>query len=195
MINYKTYSYEDNEHLFGPGHRLVLFCQGCSIHCKGCINQHLWEFGVGENISTQEIVELCSQIEGITLHGGEPLDQSDGLLDVVKSLKIANKTIILFTGYKFKELKTTTQRQVWKMSDLVVSGRYERSKRDIYLQFRGSSNQRVYKHKGKYENYVLNDGKTVAIFRIEENGKFAARGFRDQDLNELFNALHDKRKI
>ena len=195
MINYKTYSYEDNEHLFGPGYRLVLFCQGCSIHCKGCINQHLWEFGVGKNISTQEIVELCSQTEGITLHGGEPLDQSDGLLDVVKSLKIANKTIILFTGYKFKELKTTTQRQVWKMSDLVVSGRYEQSKRDIYLQFRGSSNQRVYKHKGKYENYVLNDGKTVAIFRIEENGKFSARGFRDQDLNELFNALHDKRKI
>ena len=185
MINYKTYSYEEDEHLFGPGKRLLLFCQGCSIHCKGCINQHLWEFGVGKDISTEEVVSLCQGVEGITLHGGEPLDQSDGLLEIVQALKASGKTVILFTGYKFKELKTPSQKQVWKLADLVVSGRYVEAKRNVYLQFRGSTNQRVYRHKGKYGNYKLKDGKTVAIFRMTEEGEVQSRGFRKAELEAL----------
>ena len=70
MINYASYVYEENEHLYGPGKRLLLFTQGCSLRCKGCVNQHLWEFGAGRNITAQEILQLCVDIEGITLHGG-----------------------------------------------------------------------------------------------------------------------------
>ena len=190
MVNYKSYSFEEDEHLFGPGRRLLLFCQGCSIHCPGCINQHLWEFGVGVNISTNEIIELCKEVEGITLHGGEPLDQSEGLLEVVEALKENGKTIILFTGYHYKELKTSSQRKVWKLSDLVVSGRFLIEKRNIYLQFRGSTNQRIYRHKGKYQNYRIKDGKTVAIFRLQEGGLVSARGFRDEELDALFEGIH-----
>ena len=192
MINYKTYSYEEDEHLFGPGRRLLLFCQGCSIHCKGCINQHLWEFGVGKDITAAEVVELCADTEGITLHGGEPLDQSDGLLEVVNALKASGKTVILFTGYKFCELTKPSQKQVWKLSDLVVSGRYVEAKRNIYLQFRGSTNQRVYRHRGKYENYRLTDGKTVAIFRMTEDGQVQSRGFRTKELEQLLHEIAKK---
>ena len=99
MINYKTYSYEENEHLYGPGKRLLLFTQGCSLHCKGCVNKHLWQFGVGANITVEEVLGLCQDVEGITLHGGEPLDQSEGVLEIVKALKSVGKTVILFTGY------------------------------------------------------------------------------------------------
>lgn len=194
MINYKTYSYEDNEHLFGPGKRLLLFCQGCSIHCPGCINQHLWKFGIGNNISTDEIIELCKDVEGITLHGGEPLDQSDELLDVVIKLKNIGKTVILFTGYKYKELKSKPQKKVWKLSDLVISGRFVISKRNINLQFRGSTNQRVYSHKGPYKNYHIRDGKTVAIFKLNENG-ITTRGFRDNELNILFENILKRKEV
>ena len=189
MINFKTYSYEENEHLYGPGKRLLLFCQGCSLHCPGCVNKHLWDFGVGENITPQEVVELCKDVEGITLHGGEPLDQAEGVLEIIKLLKANNKTVILFTGYKFKELETLHQKLSWKLSDLVVSGRYEQDKRNIYLQFRGSTNQRVYRHKGKYKNYNIKDGKTIALLRLSDKGSVSIRGFQDDNLTKLLNSL------
>lgn len=189
MINYKTYSYEENEHLYGPGKRLLLFTQGCSLHCKGCVNKHLWQFGVGANISEREVLELCQDVEGITLHGGEPLDQSEGVLEIVKALKSAGKTVILFTGYQYKELSKSSQKRVWSLSDLVVSGRYIEEKRNIYLQFRGSTNQRVYRHKGKYKDYQIKDGKSVAIIRLNENGEMQSRGFRNQELEELLQEI------
>jgi anaerobic ribonucleoside-triphosphate reductase activating protein len=189
MINYKTYSYEENEHLYGPGKRLLLFTQGCSLHCKGCVNKHLWQFGVGANITVEEVLELCQDVEGITLHGGEPLDQSEGVLEIVKALKSVGKTVILFTGYQYKELSKSSQKRVWSLSDLVVSGRYIEEKRNIYLQFRGSTNQRVYRHKGKYKDYQIKDGKSVAVIRLNENGKMQSRGFRNQELEELLQEI------
>lgn len=188
MVNYKTYSYEENEHLFGPGKRLLLFLQGCSIHCKGCINQHLWEFGVGKDITSEEVLKLANDVEGITLHGGEPLDQSEGVLEIIKLFKANNKTVILFTGYKYKELNKKSQREAWKLSDLVVSGRYIEEKRNIYLQFRGSTNQRVYRHNGPYKNYVLKDNSTVAIFRLNDR-EITSRGFRNKELDDLLKEI------
>ena len=189
MINYKTYSYEENEHLYGPGKRLLLFTQGCSLHCKGCVNQHLWEFGAGKNITAQEILELCADIEGITLHGGEPLDQSAGVLEIIRLLKAAGKTVILFTGYQYKELSLPSQRMAWRAADLVISGRYVEEKRSIYLQFRGSTNQRVYSHQGKYKNYQIKDGKSVAVIRLNEDGEMQSRGFRSQELEVLLQEI------
>ncbi len=189
MVNYKSYSIEENEHLYGPGKRLLLFLQGCSIRCKGCVNQHLWPFGTGTDISAAEVVALCHDLEGITLHGGEPLDQSDGLFEIVKALKEQGKTIVLFTGYRHKELVRTTQKKVWQLADLVVSGRFVESKKNIYLQFRGSTNQRVYAHRGKYQNYRVRDGKSVGIVRLSEDGVFQSRGFRTAELQTLINEL------
>ena len=194
MINYKTYSYEENEHLYGPGKRLLLFTQGCSLHCKGCVNKHLWQFGVGANISEREVLGLCQDVEGITLHGGEPLDQSEGVLEIVKALKNVGKTVILFTGYQYKELSKLSQKRVWGLSDLVISGRYVESKRNIYLQFRGSTNQRVYRHRGKYKDYRVKDGKSVADIRLNENGEMQSRGFRTDDLAQLLNEISKDNK-
>ena len=185
MINYYQYRYEENEHLYGPGVRLVVFCQGCSLHCPGCVNKHLWGFGEGKNIATEKIVELCFEVEGITLLGGEPLDQSEGILDIIKALKRNGKTVVLFTGYNLKELNSSSQRESWKLSDIVISGRYFEKKRSIFMQFRGSTNQRVYTHKGKYKGYKVKDGKTVALFRINENGVIEVGGFQDEELKEL----------
>ena len=194
MINYKTYSYEENEHLYGPGKRLLLFTQGCSLRCKGCVNQHLWQFGVGANITVEEVLGLCQDVEGITLHGGEPLDQSEGVLEIVKALKSVGKTVILFTGYQYKELSKSSQKRAWELSDLVISGRYVESKRNIYLQFRGSTNQRVYRHRGKYKDYRVKDGKSVAVIRLKENGEMQSRGFRTDELEQLINEILKDKK-
>lgn len=188
MINIYRYEVVENEHLYGPGKRLLLFTQGCSLRCKGCTNQHLWEFGKGIDVTIEEILNQCTDLDGITLHGGEPLDQANVLVELIKKLRQQGKTVILFTGYIFKELNKV-QKQAWLSSDMVISGRYEEEKRNIYLQFRGSTNQKVYRHKGKYKNYQIKDGKTVALLRLSENGSLSIRGFRNDDLTDLLNSL------
>ena len=188
MINIHRYEVVENEHLYGPGKRLLLFTQGCSLRCKGCTNQHLWGFGKGIDVTIEEILNQCTDLDGLTLHGGEPLDQANVLVELIWKLKQQGKTVILFTGYIFKELNKV-QRQAWLSSDMVISGRYEEEKRNIYLQFRGSTNQRVYTHQGKYKNYKIKDGQTVAILSFNEQGEMQSRGFRTEELEQLLKEI------
>ena len=188
MINIYCYEVVENEHLYGPGKRLLLFTQGCSFRCKGCTNQHLWKFGEGIDVTADEIVNQCNDLDGITLHGGEPLDQANVLVELINKIKRQGKTVILFTGYMFKELNKV-QKQAWLSSDIVISGRYEEQKRNIYLQFRGSTNQKVFTHKGKYKDYKIRDGQTVAILSFNEKGEMQSRGFRTDALEQLLNEI------
>ena len=193
MINIHRYEVVENEHLYGPGKRLLLFTQGCSLRCKGCTNQHLWEFGKGIDVTIEEILNQCTDLDGITLHGGEPLDQANVLVELIKKLKQQGKTVILFTGYIFKELNKV-QKQAWTSSDMVISGRYEEQNRNIYLQFRGSTNQKVFTHKGKYKDYKIEDGQTVAILSFNEQGEMQSRGFRTDELEQLLNEISKDNK-
>lgn len=193
MINIHRYEVVENEHLYGPGKRLLLFTQGCSLRCKGCTNQHLWEFGKGIDVTIEEILNQCTDLDGITLHGGEPLDQANVLVELIKKLKKQGKTVILFTGYIFKELNKV-QKQVWLSSDMVISGRYEEQNRNIYLQFRGSTNQKVFTHKGMYKDYKIKDGQTVAILSFNERGEMQSRGFRTDELEQLLNEISKDNK-
>lgn len=106
MIKVHKLMIVENEHLYGPGKRLLLYLKGCSIHCGGCINKHLWSFEGGTPMNSTDILEICKKenLDGITIHGGEPLDQANGLYDVVKAIKHENYTSILFTGYIKKNL-------------------------------------------------------------------------------------------
>ena len=163
------------------------------MRCKGCTNQHLWEFGNGIDVTIEEIINQCNDLDGITLHGGEPLDQADVLGQIIKKLKQQGKTVILFTGYIFKELNKV-QKQAWLSSDIVISGRYEEQNRNIYLQFRGSTNQKVFTHKGKYKDYKIKDGQTVAILSFNEQGEMQSRGFRTDELEQLLNEISKDNK-
>ena len=193
MVNYYEYCIVENEHLYGPGKRMLIFLQGCSIHCEGCVNSHLWAFGCGQDASTEEIVAFCKEnnVEGITLHGGEPLDQSDGLYPIVKELKANKFTVILFTGYNKKDL-SVSQRRVWNLADIVVCGRFDISKKNVYLQFRGSTNQRIIRRKGKYKNYKIIDGETVAILTIGHEGTLNIKGFYTEEVAELYHMIKSR---
>jgi len=186
MINIQKMMLVENEHLYGPGKRLLLFLKGCSIHCEGCINPHLWSFDGGTPLSPEEVLNILAEndLDGVTLHGGEPLDQADGLLQIVKDIKAKGGTIILFTGYTKKEL-AGSRLKIWNLADIVVAGRFQLKKRNVYLQFRGSTNQRVYTHQGRYKDYRIKDGMTTAIFTIDESGNMDINGFLTEDIKNL----------
>ena len=86
--------------------------------------------------------------------GGEPLEpqNQEGLLPLVKEVKekFPDKNIWCYTGFDFEKdvmgkmaKNSQTTRELLKYIDVVVDGKFEESKKDLKLQFRGSSNQRI----------------------------------------------------
>ncbi len=77
----------------GPGIRYVLFMQGCPMRCLYCHNPDTWETGKGEEISAEEVIEEFKKNRafyskgGITVTGGEPLLQTEFLIELFKKAK------------------------------------------------------------------------------------------------------------
>ena len=143
----------------GEGVRVSVFVSGCNHHCKGCFNQCAWDFNYGKEFSEKEeqhIIEYMNHdyISGLSLLGGEPLEpkNQEGLLPLVKKVKekFPDKNIWCYTGFDFEKdvvgkmaKNNETTRELLKYIDVIVDGKFEEDKRDLKLQFRGSSNQKI----------------------------------------------------
>lgn len=146
----------------GEGIRDVIFVQGCPHHCKGCHNPHTWDFFGGTEMTPEEIrLELADSCHDVTISGGEPMVQPD-LERLIWILQADKKDIWLYTGYRFEDIPMDVWESLWWAGlNVVVDGRYEADKRDLTLQFRGSSNQRIINLKRTLEEnkVVLWEGK------------------------------------
>lgn len=131
----------------GIGIRDTVFLQGCPHHCKGCHNPQTWDYGGGEEMSVQEILDLLSNSSNdITISGGEPLEQFDELMHLLEAIrKNTNKRVWLYTGYIFNfELCSDIYvlNLLSNYVDVLIDGRFVKSLTGDY-QFKGSSNQRL----------------------------------------------------
>ncbi|OYO67833.1 ribonucleoside-triphosphate reductase class III activase subunit [Lachnotalea glycerini] len=135
--------------LNGDGLRVVLWTAGCIHGCKGCHNPVTWAPNGGlsfDEAAKKEIFDELDKdyISGITFSGGDPLhmynrEQVKELAQEIK-VKYPNKTIWLYTGYLWEEMKDF---ELVKNLDVVVDGKFELDKKDEQLHWKGSSNQRV----------------------------------------------------
>ena len=133
----------------GPGIRVSLFVQGCNRHCDGCFNPETWDYN-GGRIFNRRIQELFldlgkeKRITGFSILGGEPLDQDEHMLELIKQIKerYPDKTIWMWTGYTYEEL-TDKQMEIVKLLDVLVDGPFIISKKCLNKRFRGSMNQRI----------------------------------------------------
>ena len=122
------------------------------FHCEGCYNVATWSFNVGipytPELEEQIMADLSQPyVQGLTLLGGEPFLNTGILLPLVKRIRkeLPTKDIWSWTGYTWEEmmLETPDKLELLSMIDILVDGRYDRNKRNLMLQFRGSSNQRI----------------------------------------------------
>lgn len=106
-MNYHNLTYPDQNN--GDGLRVVLWLSGCSHHCKGCQNPQTWNTNSGIPFNESAKEELFRELDrdyisGITLSGGDPLNESnlDGVLNLVNEIRLLfpQKTIWLYTGYR-----------------------------------------------------------------------------------------------
>ena len=141
----------------GPGIRSTLFVSGCTHRCAGCFNQTYQDFNYGDTW-TEEVennfIEMVkdSNVHGVTILGGEPLQQDDSMASLFIRIKEdTGKSLWVFTGYTFEHLLqmiangTATKTMVMALlyADVLVDGPFIESKKDLRLKFRGSSNQRI----------------------------------------------------
>ena len=138
----------------GPGLRFVCFVQGCPHHCIGCHNPDSHDPGGGKEMTTDEVIaEMLSNplTDGLTLSGGEPFEQAVDCLEVAEAAHEHGLNVWCYTGYTYEHLlKHGTGDQIALLAevDVLVDGRYEKEKRSLSLEWRGSSNQRVIRMDG-----------------------------------------------
>lgn len=135
--------------LNGDGLRVVLWVAGCSHCCKECQNPITWDPNGGlefDEAAKQEIFDELEKdyIHGITFSGGDPLHVAN-TYDVTRLAeeirkKYPNKTIWLYTGAKWEEVRNM---KIVKYLDVLIDGEFEVAKKDVKLHWIGSSNQRV----------------------------------------------------
>lgn len=134
----------------GPGIRTSFFLTGCDRNCKNCFNREYMDFNFGKIWDEEALREVLSylkldQIEWLTILGGEPLENPLGLLQALKDIrKEIDKSIWLYSGFKYEVLyNINIAREILKLVDVLVDGEFVEELKDLSLDFRGSSNQRI----------------------------------------------------
>lgn len=139
----------------GTGCRVTLWIPGCTHNCPGCHNAWTACYNIGQifdqNAKDLIFKELSKDyIAGLTVSGGDPLDQSFEVLEELKEFlvevkeKFPSKNIWLYTGFYLDDL-SPSQLDVVNICDVVVDGPFIKSQADPSLAFRGSNNQTIYK--------------------------------------------------
>lgn len=147
----------------GEGIRISLFVSGCNFHCKGCFNYEAQDFNYGNPFTEDTINEIKhlvenEHIDGLSILGGDPLCQKEHdimtLVALVTYVKSLGKTVWIWSGFTWEQIfpkvitdnfdtLRTARQMLIEVCDIWVDGPFIESQKDLRLQWRGSSNQRV----------------------------------------------------
>ncbi len=135
--------------LNGSGLRVVLWVSGCVHCCPHCQNPITWDPNGGLPFTEAERQEIFRELDkdyisGITFSGGDPLHIQNitEVTALARNIRreYPQKTIWLYTGYLWEEVK---DQEIIAYLDVLVDGEFQVGKKELGLQWVGSSNQRV----------------------------------------------------
>jgi anaerobic ribonucleoside-triphosphate reductase activating protein len=135
--------------VLGPGRRLGIWFQGCSIGCRGCVSRDTWDTGAGRELPVAELVAHCRDriealgLDGITLSGGEPFEQPEALAALLTDLapwcEARGIDRLCYSGLPMKRL-TAEYSHILTLLDAVMPEPFAMSQPNGEV-WRGSSNQ------------------------------------------------------
>ena len=106
----------------GPGIRVVIFMQGCTLRCLYCHNPETWGKNGNFEMTPSQVVEKVKKYKnyfgkdgGVTFSGGEPLFQKDFLLETLKQCKKEGIHTAIDTAGMDEEPE-----EILKYTDLVI---------------------------------------------------------------------------
>ena len=158
----------------------MVWFQGCSLGCPGCFNPDTHAPESGNPTTVDDLVErILAQgeaIEGVTLSGGEPLEQPRAALALVRAVRARTAlSIVVFSGYAIDEIQAMpVGPDVLGAIDVLIDGRYQAPQR-VGRGLRGSDNQRIHL---LTDRYSLDQIKATpeAEIRIDPQGRITLTG-------------------
>ncbi len=145
--------YYHNSLIEGPGRRSVLKMQGCPLRCKGCIAQETWAFDGAALVPVERLADVllnpAYDRDGVTILGGEPFAQPDGLWALVQALRVRGcPHVLCYSGYTYEQLRRMVVRQpyiehVLDDIDILIDGPFVAALAKGACPWTGSANQRV----------------------------------------------------
>lgn len=185
-------SYITKTNVEGPETRFCIWVQGCSIHCKGCANKHMWDKNGGTLYDIDVIKNLIyankDDIEGITFLGGEPLEQIEAVTYLSEKVQEMGLTVVIFTGYDYSKISQKDDiKELVKHVDILIDGKFEEDKQDFSRPWVGSSNQKYYFFTDKYDESIIDKYKNKFEVRIDKNNHISINGMGD--LKKLENIM------
>lgn len=165
----------------GPGLRGVLWTQGCRFGCPGCFNPETHAPHLGSTMDVSAAAEklLASpRIEGVTISGGEPLEQLPALLELLRLVKRSHaRSVLLFTGFdraEIQRLPGSQQRSLSELCDVMIVGRYQRSRR-LARGLIGSTNKKFIFNTTRYAAEDLAEVPEAEVY-LEPDGRVLLTG-------------------
>lgn len=139
--------------VLGHGVRAGVWLQGCTLACPGCMSRDTWEPRPEAEVDVDSVLawmeQLPGPLDGVTVSGGEPFQQSAGLTELLAGLREFGSgrctpfDLLVFSGYAWSRLRATAaHRPALALCDAVVAGPYV-ARRNTGAPLRGSDNQRV----------------------------------------------------
>ena len=142
----------------GHGRRVVVWTQGCTLACVGCMSRDSWP-GDGADSSVESVDVLAGmvvhlrsvgQLDGLTISGGEPFQQADAVAAFVEQVRAATPRdafdILVYSGYTLEHLRAhgdVARHRILESIDVLVDGRF-RDDESTELAYRGSANQQLH---------------------------------------------------
>jgi anaerobic ribonucleoside-triphosphate reductase activating protein len=179
----------DSTEAEGPGHRLALWVQGCTIRCPGCCNPEMFVADGGTARSIDEVsahIAGVPGIEGISILGGEPFEQAEAVAELARRTRERGLTVMVYSGYTLAELHEQARERpavqaLIDATDLLVDGRYDRDRPEpappIGRRWLGSTNQVMHYLSAAYapDDPRLREANTVEVHW--QNGKLIVNGW------------------
>ena len=176
----------------GPGKRIGIWTQGCSLKCPDCVNQSLWRSDGGRlvpvDLLLENILQLAGDYDGITISGGEPFDQYEPLIAFCSYIKLKTSLdIFVYSGYSLEEIRRDHQDCLYaNCMDYLLDGRYVQPlNRNESL--RGSANQRLYRFIDGKQNEIqpIQEDQRWSVYISQENEIFLTGIPRKDEMRSL----------
>lgn len=170
----------------GPHRRFALWVQGCTLRCPGCCNPEMFDAQGGSSIPIDDLLERIDQarrdheIEGLTVLGGEPLQQLQPLVELCRTVRALGLGLVVFTGYRLEQARRLPGwPALLRRVDTLIDGPYDprHPEPPTGRRFIGSQNQRILHASLRYADPALWKGRPQAEVRLHADGSLDVLGF------------------